>query len=343
MQGRTEMRICLLGDFSGTPDEGMKNVSRTTYDILSGNHDVMKINPRDVVKPRFFKKLRTFKPHIVHYLHGPTIRSLCILKLLRMLICPNAGIVVSATRPYFSQYTRRLIPLLKQDLVLTQSMKFEVFFKQYGWQVGFLPNGVDCRKFAPVDAGTKKRLRVKLGLPPDKRIVLHVGHLKQNRKLDLFIRIQEMKDVQVVVVGGTVEASDERLKDRLKDSGVRVIHEYLEDVSEIYKASDLYLFPIMDTTDKLPGSYNEIGAIDLPLSILEAMACNLPVITTPFGALPRLFRQGRGFEYAASQEDMIDKVKSFDFLTNTATREKVMPLDWNTIINKLETKYAELI
>lgn len=337
------MRIGLLGDFSGTPDEGMKNVSRTTYEFLSANHDVMQITPRDVIKPAVVLRLRKFNPQIIHYLHGPTIRSLVLLKIIGSVFCRNAGIVVSATRPYFSKYTQVLIPYLKPNLVLTQSLKYETFFKQRGWRVGFFPNGVDCKKFAPVDSTEKRELRLKHGLPLDKKMVLHVGHLKRNRKLDLFMDLQKIDDIQVVIVGGTVEKSDETLIEKLKSCGVIVIHKFIKDISQIYKAADLYLFPIQDKDDKLPDSYNQIGAIDLPLSILEAMACNLPVITTSFGALPRLFKQGDGFEYSSSREDMVKKVNSFSFAETIRTRDMVLPLDWFNIIVDLEGKYTGVI
>ena len=262
------MRICLLGDFSGTPDEGMKNISRTTFNILDSHHEVMKVNSRDVLQAPVAKTLKQFKPQIVHYLHGPTIRSLAILKALHLFLGSDVKIVVSATRPYFSRLSRWAIPLLRPDLVLTQSKQYENFFTKQGCSVKFFPNGVDCQKFSPVSNVEKTNLRRKLNLPLDKKIILHVGHIKQNRELNIFFTLQKKSDIQVVIVGGTVEQSDNELKERLKNSGIRVIHKYLEDISEVYKAADIYLFPIRNSKKGLPNRYNQIGAIDLPLSVL---------------------------------------------------------------------------
>jgi len=337
------MRICLVGDFTGTPDEGMKNVSRTTYEFLSANHDVLVLTGRTIFKPSVIRRFIYFRPQVIHYLHGPTIRSLVILKVLQLLSGKDTRTVVSATRPYFSKFTRRAVPLLKPDLVLTQSSKFEQFFQTRGCRVAFLPNGVDCHKFAPVDTGTKKRLRRKYNMPLDKKIVLHVGHIRKNRKLDLFMDIQKIPDLQVVVAGGTVEKTDEDLKDKLKNSGVKVIHRYLDDISELYKAADLYVFPISDHSDALPENYNQVGSIDLPLSVLEAMACNLPVISTRFGALPRLFKQGGGFEYVETREEIVNKLKTNTMFSTARTRNTVLPLDWERIIGDLETRYLMLI
>ena len=52
---------------------------------------------------------------------------------------------------------------------------------------------------------------------------------------------------------------------------------YIPEVEDIYRLSDLYLFLAESDT----------AAIEVPLSVLEAMACNLPVICTPFGGLLR--------------------------------------------------------
>ena len=336
------MKICLIGDFSGTPDEGMKNVSRTTYEFLSSNHEILVLTGRTIIQPSVFRRFIGFKPQIVHYLHGPTIRSLVMLKMLQSIPGQRLKTVVSATRPYFSRATRPLVPLLKPDLILTQSERFERFFRQHGCRVAFLPNGVDCHKFTPVDPGVKRRLRLKYGLPLDQKVVLHVGHIKPNRNLGLFADIQNISGVQVVVVGGTVEKSDNRLKETMTDAGIKVIHRYLSDISELYKAADLYIFPIGDPGDALPEQYNAVGSIDMPLSVLEAMACNLPVISTPFGALPRFFKAGDGLDYIKSEQEMIVKVKSAVRHTPTRTRAKVLPVDWQRIIGDLETRYRML-
>lgn len=337
------MRLCLIGDFSGTPDEGMKNVSHSTYEFLSQAHNVMALIPRNIFKQGTIKRLKQFNPSIIHYLHGPTFRSLALLKAMKFITGPDVKTIVSATRPYFSRLTRKMVPFLAPDLILTQSLKFETFFKNLGCNVNFFPNGVDLNKFSAVDTKTKMRLRRELGFPMDKKIILHVGHIKSNRKLDFFIKVQNMTEIQVVVAGGTHEKSDEALKERLINAGIIVIHKYLKDISILYKASDLYLFPIKDLKTTLPDDYNQIGAIDLPLSILEAMGCNLPVLSTRFGALPRLFKARNGFAYADNKADMIKKILPMTRIKNPGTRRMVKPLDWPKIIKALEIRYRRVM
>lgn len=278
----------------------------------------------------------------MHYLHGPTIRSLLLLKGLQVYL-NRCKIVISATRPYFSRFSRWAIPFLKPDLILTQSEKFERFFNTKGCLVTFLPNGVNCDQFSPFNGQEKPSIRKNLGLPEDKKIILHVGHIKENRQLHIFQKIQELDAVQVVIVGGTAQKTDEKIKTELESSGVMVFHRYFEDVSIMYKSADMYIFPIQDSGNDLPNAYNQVGAIDLPLSVLETMSCNLPVITTRFGVLPRLFDPGNGLFYAEDENEIMDLVQSIPNNVFCHTREKVLPYDWGKITSCIESAYQNLL
>ena len=337
------MRICLVGDFRGNPDEGMKNVSKNILKGLLLNNDVLAINSRDVYRKAFLAKIRSFKPEIIHYLHGPTIRSLIFLKVAKCFSGSRPKAIISATRPYFSKFSRWAIPLFKPDLVLTQSIRFEAFFEEKGFRVKFFPNGVDCQKFIPVTETDKLYRRKKFDLPENKKIILHVGHIKTNRNLEVFKEIQQIENVQVVIVGSITGRADERLKEDLQKAGIKVFNKLYNDISQCYKMSDLYVFPVKAAGNKLPDSYNQVGAIDLPLSVLEAMACNLPVITTRFGALQRLFQPGDGFHYAEDEADIIAKVKNFFFKNVCETRQKVLPYDWGRIVARIEMEYRHIL
>jgi glycosyltransferase involved in cell wall biosynthesis len=337
------MRICLIGDFSCNPDEGMKNVSNTIREKLLLKHDILALNPREIFKKTTINKIRIFQPEILHYLHGPTVRSLTILKATKYLSGNKPKTIVSATRPYFSIYSKWAVPLLKPDLLLTQSIEFERFFKESGCQFEFLPNGVDCDKFIPESATKKLNLKKQFNLPEGDKIVLHVGHIKANRNLGIFKKIQKIENFQVVIVGGTTESEDEKILWDLTSSKVRVYREYFEDISQFYKISDLYVFPVKDTGNELPKAYNQVGAIDLPLSIMEAMACNLPVITTPFGALPRLFKPGNGLYFCDTEADIYQTVKNLANKNICETRKKVLPYSWNNILKQMNKIYEKIV
>lgn len=340
------MRICLLGDFSGNSDEGMKNVSRSIREGLSKQHDILPLNARNTVKKSSLISIRTFRPHIIHYLHGPTIRSLLILKMLKQFSGNKPKTVCSATKPYFSGAAKPFVKFLRPSLVLTQSAIWENCFVYRNFHAKFFPNGVDTLRFRPGSKSEKSMLRKKWGISPDDFVVLHVGHIRNNRNLEVLKKIREIPGLRVIIVGGTTNPADEGLKRELTAAGCVVFHRFIDDISEIYKISDLYVFPTKYNHARLPQSYNEIGAVDMPLSVLEAMSANLPVITNPFGALPRAFESGKGLYFCCEDEDFISlarKIMKRDFDDKVNTRGKALTVAWEKMIPILETHYQTLI
>jgi glycosyltransferase involved in cell wall biosynthesis len=337
------MKICLLGKFSGNSDEGMQTVSNSINQRLSLKHDIVSLNPKELFKKDNIFNIRRYRPNIIHYLHGPTIRSLIILRVAKYLFGYDVKTIVSATRPYFSRYSLWAVSFLKPDLILTQSDRFENFFRAIGCPVQFLPNGVDCERFKPASKTEKLDIRKRLGLPSDKRIVLHVGHIKANRNLGVFKKLQRAENIQVVIVGSTAENSDEALKKELKKARIKIFHEYFNEISVFYRMADLYVFPTKDTGNKLPSSYRQIGAIDMPLSVLEAMSCNLPVISTEFGVLPKIFRPGEGLNFYHVEEEILPAIRKYSNGNVVKTRAQVQPYDWMCVIEQLERIYKSMM
>jgi len=335
------MRICLLGDFTGNPDEGMKNTSlHIRAHLFKTKHEILCFHPRKVMLPGSIKNLRNFNPEIIHYLHGPTMRSLIILKLIKLCAGNKAETVITAMRPYFSLWSSWAVYLFKAHVIIVQANRAEEFFKSRGFRTIFVPNGVDCSKFYPAAAEERFKIRQQYNLPQDKKIILHVGHIKKNRNLNLLKDIQDYADVQVLAVGSTHEKTDKKLKSDLQRSGVKVYEGFFPDIEKFYKMADLYVFPVVDDVNNQFIRYNQIGAIDLPLSVMEAMACNLPVITTRFGALPRIFEADEGLTFCNSKAEIVDAVNQIKGECNT--RNKVLPYDWENIIKDIKKIYEKL-
>jgi glycosyltransferase involved in cell wall biosynthesis len=95
--------------------------------------------------------------------------------------------------------------------------------------------------------------------------------------------------------------------------------------------ADCYVFP------PLPGS-----SLNMPLSVLEAMACNLPVVTTRFQGLDT-FREGDGLVFVDRSDDLAPRVQELlESCAPPATREKIQDLSWQSVATRLQTYYEGL-
>jgi glycosyltransferase involved in cell wall biosynthesis len=147
-------------------------------------------------------------------------------------------------------------------------------------RVHYIRTGVNTKKFIPVCPEKKAELRHKYKIPEQAQVVLHVGHLKEGRNVGKLLCVEER--YHVVFVSSTTTQPDEKLKKRLEQRpNTTVITHYVENVEELYQLADVYFFPVQQ----------ERNCIDVPLSVLEAAACGIPVVATAYGELRRFVNQ----------------------------------------------------
>ena len=158
-------------------------------------------------------------------------------------------------------------------------------------RVASIFNGVDLKKFCPINLEKKPALRRKLNIP-DKKIIIYTGKLNQGKGLQVLLRAWNralqrgsITDLHLVLVGSGVNqylSCEEELRDyvdknRLKDfvtftGNVRNVQEYLQ-------ASDFFTLP------------SESEA--MPNALIEAMAVGLPVIVTAAGGIKDIIEAGK--------------------------------------------------
>ena len=328
------MKICLIGEYSANLEEGMRKTAFYLSKELSKHHQVLPLDVKKIFFRDFWRRIKGFNPQIIHYIPGPSVKSLMIVKAIAFYY-KDAKTVVSATHPSPFRFSKAIIPLLKPDLVLTQSNDSEKMFNDLGFKTKFLPGGVDIEKFAPVSKDIKEKLREKYGIDKEKFVILHVGSIKEGRGIEIFEKIQTEGN-QVIIIGSRLTGIEKQVYRGIKEKGCKVWVRYCKDIEEIYTFSDCYLFP----TPPL----NKLNSIEMPLSVLEAMSCNLPVITTKFGALPKVFKEGDGLFFVDGGGDFInalESIKNNDIVIKS--REKVLPYSWENIRIKLEEIYSRFV
>lgn len=322
------MNVLLMGHFKETYDEGVRIATRYIAETLKNKEISLKMV--NITSINEWKKARTFKPDIIHFFLTPTLRGLFVAQLVSFFF-PGAKTVISALHP--SIPNSRILKIFRFDLVLTQSEESEKLFRLLGFQTKFLPNGVDVNRFRPVDLKVKEKLRKKYKIPQDKFVVLHLASLKNERNLDSLIKLQNDDGNIVLIVGRENEKVDLEILRKLKKAGCKVWLKHFQNIEDIYNLADCYVFPTM----------NKSACIETPLSVLEAMACNLPVVTTRFGALPRMFEEGDGLFFADDEKGILRKVTIVKKTSLTVrTRDKIMEYSWDKVGSRLLEIYKAL-
>lgn len=324
------MRVCIVGDASEPLDEGMKKTTHSLARALAEHCDVLVLDPLQVTKGCFWASLVRYHPEIIHYVPGPSLRSFVLLATTKALT--SAATVMSLTHPDPALPRRLACRFFKPNLLLSQSLQTEELFRNLGCEIQYLPNGIDVNQFHPVSHNEKTHLRHQYDIPTEAFIVLHVGNTRQARNLGILTALQQ-DGCQVLVISSTTIEGDLSTDTDLTAAGCLLWNRYIEAIEEVYALADCYVFP----------TPTGVGAIEHPLSIMEAMACNLPVVTKKFGALPRVFEPGGGLYFVDTDEQLRDTVLHVrDTEEATATRAKVIGLSWDAIAEQLLNLYRGL-
>lgn len=162
-------------------------------------------------------------------------------------------------------------------------------WRDSGWPAETLteiPNGVDTNRFCP--APDKTALRAKLGLPVQAILINHTGRLTTEKGtgtlLEAFARLQEELPTSVLVLVGKDELPGDRWPRRAAALGIPA-----ERVRFLGVRPDPEVFMAAADVVVVPSECEE----SFGLTVVEAMACDVQVITTEVGMLPQLLGPGQ--------------------------------------------------
>lgn len=175
-----------------------------------------------------------------------------------------------------------------------------------------IPCGVDFDRFKPMPQESARSL---LNLPPERKLILWAGE---------YFRPEKRFDI--------VERSLAILKSRDPRAELVLLSGKPHDVVPLYmNACDLLLL-----TSDAEGS---------PMVIKEAMACNLPIVSTPVGDVPSVIAGSEGC-YVCSQDptDVANKLQlALDFGRRTSGREQVRPMELSAISKRIIAVYEDAL
>lgn len=173
-----------------------------------------------------------------------------------------------------SRYTDDLITINKEDYRLSKD-KFKKANTIYVPGVGI---SVNHFKNTVIDKNAKKK---ELGIPDNSMLLVSVGELNANKNHQIVIKaLAQIKrnDLHYIIAGrGAAKEELEMLADELNIKEQVHFVGYRKDIAEIYHAADLCCFP----------SIRE----GLPVALLEAMACGLPIVAADNRGTRELIRE----------------------------------------------------
>lgn len=338
-------RVLLVTEYLNPPyDEGIKKTVYNLYKELEDKYNLCVIcrqgfpkNNINIVKTNSLflslkvKKIITkFEPEVMIYF---PFASMTFAGYLRLFVLKkhanNAKIIVFALQPKIIKGWQKMIAAkIKADVALSPSPDLIEFWGKMNFKNQLLPLYTELKDFKTIqNKNEKELLRAKYNLPIDKYIISHMGHLNLGRNLESLIPLQQA-GYQVVIVGSSSTPKDSlgpiSLKEKLINSGIIIIDKFIENIEEIYQLSDLYIFPVV-------GKCSSIG---LPLSVLEARACGIPVVTTDFGSLKQYLGIDHGGIFYSEPE----------FFLNTLDTVSAQQYNYNkTLIHSINENFKTVL
>jgi N-acetyl-alpha-D-glucosaminyl L-malate synthase BshA len=202
-----------------------------------------------------------------------------------------------------------------------------------------IPNFIDINKYRRIPA---QNLQCNLA-PRGEKVLTHTSNFRSVKRVGDVVRIfhkvhQKVPSKLILVGDGPDRSSCEQL---CRDLGIADDVKFLgkqTDLVQILSASDLFL---------LPSQSESFG-----LSALEAMACEVPVVSSSVGGLPELVAHAET-GYIAELGD-IDRMAKYavELLTNSAKhrlfaqaarRRAVENFTMERIVNQYEQHYARVL
>lgn len=249
-----------------------------------------------------------------------------------------------------TKLTKRLAERLSRDFcqqcssIVAPSTKIERYLREWGVTVpiDIIATGVDVERYSTPDPEAVERIRARLDLAPEERVLVFMGRLGREKNVEMLLRAlwhSHLPNIRLVIAGdGPHREELESIVDEL-DLQTRVSflgYVHGADAVATYHVADAFAFA---STTETQG-----------LVIGEAMAAGLPVIAVEDLAVEDFVVSGRtGLVVPGRPEDLahaFDELLGDDDLRATmgaASRERAGHFSIQRQAERLETHYLNAI
>ena len=224
---------------------------------------------------------------VVHMLQQAKPKTFLWALILRLFPVVR---ILSITKDYEVK-SRALKRLQRQqydfyDAIICQSEDQRDYLLQLGVrrEIQIVANGVDTEVFRPASTTEDKlRLRQSLGLPLDEPVFLYVGSVQPRKGTDILLEawqklVSTGSKARLCIIGPRFDLKNPKWADftaaiarAMAGPGMEdsvIFYGFKSNIVDYLQAADAFVFP----------SENE----GVPNAVLEAMACELPCVLTPF-------------------------------------------------------------
>jgi sugar transferase (PEP-CTERM/EpsH1 system associated) len=299
---------------------------------------------------RLAKIMKEFRPHIVHTRNFGALEGIAAARLARVPIAIHSEhgyeLETIAGLPLRRRLLCRALYSMA-DAVFTVTADLRAYHARQSWLpaegIQVIHNGVDTERFSPrPDEG--RQMRVEFGIPDDRVVLGSVGRLVPIKDHATLLRAAEVlarqgKNIHVLLVGSGPErhkleayvAASPELAQRSTFAGAS------DRVPQLLNAMDIFVLPSV-----CEGMSN---------TLLEAMACGLPIVATTAGGngeaadegrSARLFPPGDVQALSEALKQLVDGGKTRTEFSNAARVRALQRFSLTGAIERYRALYLEL-
>jgi len=334
--------IIITGNSKKSGYQTEKNLKFFHIPVLFSIQDMYFINP-----PGSYKKVKKAidenKIDLIH-LHGPLFtfcgkiikksKLPCVFTTHYVLDFEGNKILSWLYRALIKRVTKRIAKNV--DKIICVNKEYVSEYKKWGIdkdKIMYIPNGIDTDKFSPGKSNIKKNLKCK-------NLIVFWGRLGYQKNTHMLIKAFKnikTKETKLVVIGKGPDIK--KLKKIAGDNKNIIFTGYLSDkkLLEYARGADMAV---------LPSKAESWGLV-----IGEAMACELPVISSDVGMAKELLGKSRGI--VLKKETVDELTEEIDYLLNNKAKCKEMGkkgrkfivknYGWEKVVKKIEDLYKSLL
>lgn len=304
---------------------------------------------------RLFKK--EIENDIIHFLFTPRALTSLLFRA-KLFFSKTKTIQTLATiDDSLIAQPKKLKGVLFADRIIAQSHITENKLLNAGIKnVEVIYPGIDLEKFFPQDKNAK--MLKELGISEDEIVVLFAGEYTRLRAIDDIISAFEQifeyhkkeSSKLKLVLACRIKCPEDSIKKRELRKHARkegyldklIFLETVSDMPALFSISDINIFPVQEMT----------GKFDIPLAIVEAMACGKAMIVSDIDVLTEFVENGetgivipKGTPNQLKEAilNLINNNKERKRLANNATDYVCRTFNIKTVVKRYKEVYTELL